>query len=113
VADGAEKETRLSTTLMRPIKATSSTRCSNKRCGKRVYWNPDIRGWRPRAARAVALTPPVAIRCAWCLRVFCLACSQAHFKAEEADRLGKIIAEHVVVRLTTLASVAKRKRATR
>ena len=103
----------MSTMLMRPIKPTRGTRCSNKRCGRRVYWNPDIRGWRSRGARAVASTPQVAIRCAWCFRVFCLSCSHAHFKAEEAHRLGKIIAEHVVVRLTTLASVAKRKRATR
>lgn len=79
-----------------PIVATKGTTCSEKRCGRKVYWDPFIRSWSTRGEAVLKSTPAVAIRCAFCLRVFCLACAHKHFKVENEERFAALVAKRVV-----------------
>ena len=73
-----------------------STTCANPKCKRRVRFAPvpTTVEWSPRSRT------PLAIRCAFCLRVYCLRCSLKHFGSERDRRLAGVVAQHLVALFT-------------
>lgn len=80
-------------------KSRASVRCCDVRCrvpkGRRCYFDPP---WR-RKVEALPFEVPetkdaesLAIRCAICLRVFCLVCARRHFRMRSVERAVKQLA---------------------
>ncbi len=73
-----------------------STTCANQKCKRRVRFAPvpTTVEWSPRSRT------PLAIRCAFCLRVYCLRCALKHFGSERDRSLAGVVAQHLVALFT-------------
>lgn len=79
--------------MKKPEKKPAPVGTNCEKCRKRVVYHVARRGPGAR----------VAIRCAYCMRVFCLSCAIPHFGVERDDRHAALIAQKVAAKIAQIA----------